>query len=162
MAEKIASAYPDLTKLQLSSGTQLHRKQPRLTLVALRAFVEHCPRLHRLDLELDARTVPSEDVNADSDVRVNKFPIHSPSIHLNVGFSPIRDPDAVARFLFGLFWETDEIHTWDEWETPIIDDEDDDSSLVLVRRYHKRWMKASGIVSRMAREAGRPGLWDSD
>ncbi|KAJ7060514.1 hypothetical protein C8F01DRAFT_195798 [Mycena amicta] len=158
-AEKIASAYPDLTTLKLNSGTQLRCTQPSLTLVALRAFVEHCPRLWRLDLELNARTVPpSGDAISDVD---GSFSLRTQSIYLNVGFSPIRDPDAVAHFLFGLFPKIAGIRASDEWEMPFTDeedDDDDDESLVWARRYHQKWSKAFGIVNRMAREADHPGL----
>nr|GAT57178.1 predicted protein [Mycena chlorophos] len=100
-----------------------------------------------LSLELDATTTPS--------VPESTTP-HPLAVSLDVGYSPIRQLEDVAGFLFAVFLRIDKFSATGQWEG-------DDTA----RRYFKRWNKAVEIFHDMAREAERPrymsvGLSDTD
>ncbi|KAJ7696846.1 hypothetical protein B0H16DRAFT_835406 [Mycena metata] len=88
---ELARAWPDVEQLHLNN----HRFSTRcsVTLNALRALAEHCPKLTTLGLQLDARVIP----------RAQNSVMQTNLRSLYVGFSPILDPPGVGGFLFGTF-----------------------------------------------------------
>ncbi|KAF8181938.1 hypothetical protein K438DRAFT_1175030 [Mycena galopus ATCC 62051] len=65
------------------------------TLLALHAFARHCPKLHTLEISLDARVVPPLHLGP----QVSQQLVHSALLKLNVAESLISDPFEVARFI---------------------------------------------------------------
>ncbi|KAJ7742295.1 hypothetical protein B0H16DRAFT_1861279 [Mycena metata] len=88
---ELARAWPDVEQLHLNN----HRFSTRcsVTLNALRALAEHCPKLTTLGLQLDARVIP----------RAQNSVVQTNLRSLYIGFSPILDPPGVGGFLFGTF-----------------------------------------------------------
>ncbi|KAF8218189.1 hypothetical protein K438DRAFT_2038903, partial [Mycena galopus ATCC 62051] len=121
----IARAWPRVRVLSLTGGTDLrHPSCPRMSLLGLKAFANHCPQLVFLAIAFDASTVPSFH---DSPGTISQ----SYLTELNVDIAPINDPLAVATFMSALFPSLTEIGThkdwiWDapEYETDSDDEED--------------------------------------
>ncbi|KAJ7214510.1 hypothetical protein GGX14DRAFT_333158, partial [Mycena pura] len=92
-----ARAWPRLGSLMLYSfDPEPNPFLPlRPTLASLYSFAQHCPRLHSLEIMLDARVLP---ITHDT-----SQPPQGQVAALRIGHSPIFRPSAVARFLSDIF-----------------------------------------------------------
>ncbi|KAJ7474979.1 hypothetical protein FB451DRAFT_1558182 [Mycena latifolia] len=94
----MACAWPRLESLSLTGFSDLSPEQPRVTLQGLYAFAQHCPSLQYLGMNFNA-TVPLElPVRSLSSVSLEL---------LDVWYSPIRTPSAVAAFLTNIYPQAD-------------------------------------------------------
>jgi hypothetical protein len=97
-AADMARAWPRIMRLQLCASSFKHIS-PRMTLRALLAFAQFCPRLWMLELSLDATAVAQwEARNPEEERRQQR---HLTSLH--VVDSPIGLPLIVAAFLSSVF-----------------------------------------------------------
>ncbi|KAJ7803572.1 hypothetical protein B0H14DRAFT_2887402 [Mycena olivaceomarginata] len=97
-AADMARAWPRIMRLQLCASSFKHIS-PRMTLRALLAFAQFCPRLWMLELSLDATAVAEwEAGNPEEERRQQR---HLTSLH--VVDSPIGLPLIVAAFLSSVF-----------------------------------------------------------
>ncbi|KAJ7737555.1 hypothetical protein B0H16DRAFT_1891634 [Mycena metata] len=98
-ATDIARAWPRITSLDLA-GSAFPHIPPRATLRALLAFARFCPRLWRLCLPIDARSVPKwRSANTDAEARPTQRRLKS----LHLGESPVGTPLDVAAYLSSIF-----------------------------------------------------------
>lgn len=88
----MARAWPQIQYLHLEAGPSRHIPS-RVTLVGLRAFAQHCPRLRTLYLTFDASVIP----------KIKHDVSQTTLEYLNVALSPINNPQRVAEFLFAVF-----------------------------------------------------------
>ncbi|KAJ7606982.1 NmrA-like family-domain-containing protein [Mycena polygramma] len=95
IAHQMARAWPNLQSLDLLSHCPpANSDPPRVTLAALCIFAEHCPALRLLGIDINALTVPPG----------NDFHFRRPTpVTLLVGYAPIKDPSAVADFIFAVY-----------------------------------------------------------
>ncbi|KAJ7777403.1 hypothetical protein B0H16DRAFT_1505370 [Mycena metata] len=133
---ELVHSWPSLEELQLVSDT--HHHPPGNTLLGIRALAEHCPRLHTLEMTLDATTIPLPTKNPVSQA------IHGCLSSLDVAFSSISNASSVAHFLSSIFTSLKEVKTALE----INDEEDDgdDPSVRLQRGYHKLWKEVEALI----------------
>ncbi|KAJ7166209.1 hypothetical protein C8R46DRAFT_1276078 [Mycena filopes] len=96
MVEKMASAWPRIEILQLSSDRSC-RLVPRITLEEIYAFATHCPHLEHLAIAFDATVIPDLQINGAARVTQRRL------LTLVVEHLPIEDPLRVARLLRTLF-----------------------------------------------------------
>ncbi|KAJ7495578.1 hypothetical protein FB451DRAFT_1478526 [Mycena latifolia] len=89
----MARAWPQLEYLSLREYSDL---KPRVTVQGLHAFAQQCPNLHHLEIMVDATVVPELPVGSLSQASLRT---------LDVSYSPIRTPKAVAAFLASIFPE---------------------------------------------------------
>ncbi|KAJ7189659.1 hypothetical protein GGX14DRAFT_608748 [Mycena pura] len=92
-----ARAWPRLGSLTLRvfDGQPNPSLPPRPTLAFLHSFAQYCPRLHSLEIMLDATVLP---ITHDT-----SQPPQGQLAALRIGHSPISRPSTVARFLSDLF-----------------------------------------------------------
>ncbi|TRM55582.1 hypothetical protein BD626DRAFT_577205 [Schizophyllum amplum] len=94
--EQMAKWWPSLEVFRL--GCECPTGDPECTLHGLLALASRCPRLARLELPLDARSIP------DFLPGPGRAPSPYASLtHLNVGDAPIADAKHVARFMKSTF-----------------------------------------------------------
>ncbi|TFK56436.1 hypothetical protein OE88DRAFT_1649718 [Heliocybe sulcata] len=114
MMAKLALAFPSLQRLFLEAS------DVRVTLPGLIPLVRHCPRLAELTMPINAAVDIDDHILS---VLAEDLPLHKVMVWMSVGISPIRNSEAVARFLSTLSPALDDIrgHThedlggcWDE------------------------------------------------
>ncbi|KAJ7811509.1 hypothetical protein B0H13DRAFT_1926689 [Mycena leptocephala] len=93
LAQTLARSWPKLESLQIVPRFPTPATS-RVTLYGLRAFADHCPSLVELWIELTALSVPKFGRDTGHQAKLQR---------LQVGYAPIEDASAVARFIFGIF-----------------------------------------------------------
>ncbi|KAJ6466117.1 hypothetical protein C8R47DRAFT_41131 [Mycena vitilis] len=91
----MARAWPHIRVINFFAAT-MTRIPPRTTLLSLYSFAKHCPKLESLTILLDGTKIPPE-ANSPHSVAQNTFTL------LIIGYSPIRAPNQVARFISRIF-----------------------------------------------------------
>ncbi|KAF7338981.1 hypothetical protein MVEN_01974300 [Mycena venus] len=86
---ELAAAWPQIEELRLKAGEHKHQCG---TLLALRAFAQHCPNLHTLEISFDACSVPPPH----PDPYLRQHLLHPALVSLDVAKSPISDAFDVA------------------------------------------------------------------
>ncbi|KAG1760983.1 hypothetical protein EDD22DRAFT_45755 [Suillus occidentalis] len=95
---KAISGWPHIRMLEFMDS----RAVPTVTFRGLFAALHRCPRLHTLDIPLDA-------VNLDIDPTAESFQ-HTSLRHLNLASSGISDAEAVARIVFAVLPSVDRVY----------------------------------------------------
>lgn len=144
---ELARAWPQIVSLRLKVVFPIHT--PRTTLACLHSFAQHCPRLKRLTIALDATSIPNPE--ADPRTRFVQYALET----LGVEHSPMLRPLSVARFLSGVFPKLAEVDTHREH-----DDNDDEEELRdhgAAIRLHNRWKEVRDMLPELSaiREEGR-------
>ncbi|KAF8209650.1 hypothetical protein K438DRAFT_2012326 [Mycena galopus ATCC 62051] len=111
--KELALAWPrlEVLRFELGADNDTH-PHPRLSLLSLRTFAEHCQTLTELELTIDATFIPNLDPNPSGRTRRVS---QSTLCKLNVGKSLISESLSVARFISAIFpcvseLETDRTH----------------------------------------------------
>ena len=94
---RIAKAWPRLKTFMIDSSP--NPSKPRSTLHALATLAMHCPELEFLVISIDATIV----IDYEDKGQPGKGRFDSRLRKLNVGHSPIDDPDRVAAFIADIF-----------------------------------------------------------
>jgi hypothetical protein len=105
-AADMARAWPRIMRLQLCASSFKHIS-PRMTLRALLAFAQFCPRLWMLELSLDATAVVQWEAEDPGEERRQQRRLTS----LHLVDSPIGPPLIVAAFLSSVFPKLEYITT---------------------------------------------------
>ncbi|KAJ7134055.1 hypothetical protein C8R43DRAFT_1133068 [Mycena crocata] len=96
---ELAQTWPRLQFCMLLADAGAQYRPWGITLVALRAFAQHCPDLGYLGLTFDATVIPPRLSTGSPHIR----PIQEGLLHLDVTASPASDAASVAGYLSGLF-----------------------------------------------------------
>ncbi|KAJ7615594.1 hypothetical protein DFH06DRAFT_1062672 [Mycena polygramma] len=120
---ELARAWPQMEVLLLPG--QSTAITPRATLACLSSFARYCPHLHTLGIALDATAL----LKADSSHG------HQQCLQLiDVGYSPIKEPSAVARFVSAVFPKVKTIDTFQDNH-----DENEDETQHPASIYRRLW-----------------------
>ncbi|KAL1749537.1 hypothetical protein FB107DRAFT_225282, partial [Schizophyllum commune] len=92
--EEVAGWWPHLEHLRLE--TYMSTQFPPVALATLAQFARNCPQLTYLGLPIDASVVPA-------DIDVPHRSRATGELRLGVESAPIKDADAVARYLSQIF-----------------------------------------------------------
>ncbi|KAJ7438796.1 hypothetical protein B0H11DRAFT_573267 [Mycena galericulata] len=97
--EQMAQSWPNIILLELETyaGVDLSWTCPRNTLAGLISIAKYCTSLRRLSLAVDASIVPPSSLHHARKISQRAL------TEMNVNYSPISDPVAVARFLHSIF-----------------------------------------------------------
>ncbi|KAJ7438137.1 hypothetical protein B0H11DRAFT_2105828 [Mycena galericulata] len=99
---QLARAWPNLEFLTFLHH-ELPRVAPRVTLAGLRDLARHCPRICRLQIEVDALVVPPIQTHAGT-------PVQTSLVRWDAGWSTISNAPAVADFLYDIFPRLPTVH----------------------------------------------------
>ncbi|KAJ7642631.1 hypothetical protein DFH06DRAFT_604175 [Mycena polygramma] len=142
-----ARAWPRLVTLELGVRFSMH--DPRTTLLCLNSLAQHCRRLVRLTIALDATNVPTPEI--DLSTRLPGYSLE----YLHVAHSPISSPIAVARFLSGVFPKLTTLTTIRELHNNLDEEELQEHGEVI--RRHNKWKQVLELLPHLSaiREEGR-------
>ena len=104
---EIASAWPRLTSLEFPSPS-LFTPRTKVTVCGLRPLADQCANLGKLSISLDP-AVPDTHVRLKPDGTSYDTSLSS----FMVGYSPMKDPVAVASFLADVFPNLHKVDAWD-------------------------------------------------
>ncbi|KAF8218202.1 hypothetical protein K438DRAFT_1953035 [Mycena galopus ATCC 62051] len=138
----IARAWPHVKFLFLMAATDLRYPScPRMSLLGLKAFANHCRELVFLSIAFDASTVPS----------LHGSPENVPQLSLTdlyVDMAPINDPPAVGAFMSALFPNLAEIGIHNDWiwdDPEYIADTDEDETAAAYTQF-TRWKTVEAML----------------
>ncbi|KAJ6468638.1 hypothetical protein C8R47DRAFT_803408 [Mycena vitilis] len=142
----LARAWPHLVTLELGVRFPMH--DPRTTLRCLHPLAQHCQRLVRLTIALDATNVPALELDVSA-----RLPGYSLEF-LDVAHSLISSPIAVARFLSGVFPKLTTLETIREDNN--LDEEELPQNGEAIQRQNK-WKEVLELLPHLSaiREEGR-------
>ncbi|KAJ7601846.1 hypothetical protein DFH06DRAFT_1116206 [Mycena polygramma] len=133
MISELSAAWPRVEELRFKHG------QHSTTLLALHALAKHCPKLHTLEMSLDALSVPIPP----PDLYSRKQLLHEALVSLDVGRSPILHAFDVARWISATFFSLYRITTdrEDAGEADLAD-----PNIVAEVRYHTLWKEVEELL----------------
>ncbi|KAJ7617612.1 hypothetical protein DFH06DRAFT_100588 [Mycena polygramma] len=137
----MARAWPQIRVINFFYATTT-RIPPRTTLYSLGSFAQHCPKLQSLTILLDGTKIPPE---ADSDHLIAQNCL----TQLIIGYSPIRAPSQVARFISGIFPGTTSVRFTHYEGAP------------HTTLYDQRWRDVQNFITKGTDGRGRGGLFSA-
>ncbi|KAJ7442703.1 hypothetical protein B0H11DRAFT_1881713 [Mycena galericulata] len=135
---ELARAWPYIEELHLIA--EWHEHPPTGTLLGLRAFAQHCPYLHTLELTFDASSVPE----SPAELHLRQKLVHPTLITLNVAHSPISSGFDVARYMSAMFPNLTDIETAKQDWNPDPDEDTEQDRTEM--HYHELWKQVETFL----------------
>ncbi|KAJ6471625.1 hypothetical protein C8R47DRAFT_1147413 [Mycena vitilis] len=135
MISELSAAWPRVEELRFKHG------QHSTTLLALHALAKHCPKLHTLEMSLDASSVPMPP----ADLYCRKQLLHEALVSLDVGQSPILHAFDVARWISATFFSLYRIAT-DREDAGDSEADFADPNILAEVRYHMLWKDVEDLL----------------
>ncbi|KAJ7720525.1 hypothetical protein B0H16DRAFT_1432351 [Mycena metata] len=136
---ELAVAWPNIEELHLQA---LDHKQHTATIVGLKAFAKHCPKLRTLEMPFNALAVVLPTLRRiEERVRI----LHPALVSLDVAQSPIDNALEVAREISGSFYNLRTILTAREDHCNEVLDTTDPAEAIQIG-YHLLWKEVESFV----------------